>query len=186
MSRPFTPAAVTGGRAESARDRAEVARQRAMSARRRAEDLQVRISALGAGLGQVASAAPAEVEVRPPGEGHVGDSFSRLMAEGQRLRAEAAQLSDCMAEEAEKFADHLEHNAARGDRELRLSMAETERRIAGIERRNAVRLRADPGRRTPLESLPDLPGFHTARLGPAGTEQDAPAVDGPKAVEAAD
>lgn len=164
-------------RAASARERAEAARQQALTARQRVEDLHRRVSAMGVGPIPLDSAPWAAAGERPADGGQPVHPMDRLMAEGERLRAEAAELSDCMADEAERFADQLEHNAARGDRETRLSLAETERRIARIERRNAERLRAEPGDRTPLESLPDLPGFsriraHSADPGQGGTDRN--------------
>jgi hypothetical protein len=45
-----------------------------------------------------------------------------------------------MAEQAEVVASYFETNAARGDRELRLAIAKTEREVARLERQNAARL----------------------------------------------
>ncbi len=60
----------------------------------------------------------------------------------RRDRMEAAVQAERVAEQADAFADYLERRAAGPGRERRLGMAERERTIAALERRNAARLRA--------------------------------------------
>lgn len=86
------------------------------------------------------------------------EAVSRALEErGEELRLQAAEIAERMASEAEAFADYLESRAARGDERRRLVIAETEREIAKIGRRNAARLRESAGLHDHLEHLPGFP-----------------------------
>jgi hypothetical protein len=70
-----------------------------------------------------------------------------------------AALAEQLADAADTFASVLERAAERGDRARRLALAEVERESAGVERRNAARLRDMFGAPLRLEHLPALPTF---------------------------
>jgi hypothetical protein len=74
------------------------------------------------------------------------------------LRAQLADIADKVADEADVFAAILEQASSRGDAERRLGLAEREREISRIERRNADRLRRPGPGRLQLEPLPGLTG----------------------------
>jgi hypothetical protein len=79
-------------------------------------------------------------------------------AQGTRLARRAAELADELASVAETFAATLERAAPRGDMDRRLKIAQVEREIARVERRNAARFRtAGTGGLIGLEHLPQLP-----------------------------
>ncbi len=80
-------------------------------------------------------------------------------------RARAADIAEWMADEAEAYATYLEGSPTRGDLGRRMRIAETEREIARVERRNAARLREPGARYRRLEHLPRLGG---------GQGEDAP------------
>lgn len=80
-----------------------------------------------------------------------------LRAQIVAFRREAAERADWIAEQAEKFATYFENAAGRGDTERRQRLAEIEREIAGIERRNAAKLRGPDDWPLDLEHLPRFP-----------------------------
>ena len=174
-------------RAGAARQRAEAARNRAESARRRAEEL------LAAFL-EAHEPSRAATELPGSSQEHVAverervadtreseaDERERILASRmaprpdtadeaeQNLeapRARAADIAEWMADEAEAYATYLEGSPTRGDLGRRMRIAETEREIARVERRNAARLREPGARYRRLEHLPRLGG---------GQGEDAP------------
>lgn len=82
-----------------------------------------------------------------------------LYRDGEKLRADSAALAEQLADTAEVVATIFEELAAgRGDAERRLKLAQTEREVASIARRNAARLREPHMGSLGLEHIPDLPG----------------------------
>lgn len=161
-------------RARTARGRAEAARRRADTVLRSAEAVRQRTLAAQERYKALAEREPDTpsqwMEIPPEGvtippRTKPAEAPSVASVAGLRLRG--ADMSEQMARAADMFADYLEEAARRGDRERRLGIAAVEREIAGIERRNAARLRR-PDDHSPLEPLPDLPG-----AGPAGEEPEA-------------
>jgi hypothetical protein len=73
------------------------------------------------------------------------------------VRAEAARVAEWMADQADAFAAYLEEHAGRRPGEdWRLAVAEGEREIATVLRRNAGTLRSARGA-LHLERIPSLP-----------------------------
>jgi len=72
------------------------------------------------------------------------------------IRVQMAAAADKVADEADTFAAILESAAIRGDSVRRLAMAEREREIAAVERRNATQLRDRLVGSPKLEPLPQL------------------------------
>lgn len=73
-----------------------------------------------------------------------------------RNRLKIADLAERVAEQAETFAAHLEARAVGDARDRRLKLAQRERAIAALERRNVARLRAAGAGPLRLESPPSL------------------------------
>ena len=74
----------------------------------------------------------------------VADATARsesLKAQMIRERLNAAAQAEVIADQAEAFAANLEAGAVGEARNERIKMAEKERQIAAIERRNAAKLR---------------------------------------------
>ena len=92
----------------------------------------------------------------------MGDGdFANLKQRLDELRLQLAAEAEAMADEADHLAAILEEAAGRGDEERRLTLAEVERRVAGIERRNAAKLRSSDKAPMDLESLPHMPQADT-------------------------
>lgn len=140
-------------RMAQARERAGAARQGAEDRRRHAQEVRVKARQLQEGYAKMLAA---RGPIRPAApEGRTDDAPEGVRL--SRLRGRAADLSEQMAQAADDFASYMELAAERGDREYRLGVAAAEREIAGVERRNAARLRRGDGGLTDLESLPQLP-----------------------------
>lgn len=104
---------------------------------------------------------------------HLGREQQRLVELGRRAEAataraeilrariisdrlSAADQAELLADQAEAFAAHLEAGAVGPARNHRLKLAQREREIAAVERRNAARLREAGVRPLRLEFLPPL------------------------------
>lgn len=99
------------------------------------------------------------------------------MERADELHAMFAELAEQMADDADTFAAYLEAAARRGDAERRLRIAAAEREIAGIQRRNAAKLRQARGVSIELEHLPKLPLGEVPGEDPA-SERDLPCPRG--------
>jgi hypothetical protein len=144
-------------RSRAAAARAEAARVRADAVLDRARAVVGRAQLLAAAL-KPAAEPPTLHQLYPP------DLVSQawfLGTEAVRRRNEVADMADRVAVEADTFATILEKSAARGDRKRREGWARIERQVAGIERRNAIKLRTSPSDwlHLELEKLPSLAGF---------------------------
>ena len=73
----------------------------------------------------------------------------------QRMQAELAEEADKLAAHAEDTAGILDQAAERGDADRRHALAQWEREVADVERRNAERLRR--GDTADLEGPPPKP-----------------------------
>jgi sulfite oxidase len=80
------------------------------------------------------------------------DLQSRMIS----IRIAAAERAEKMAAEAEAYAAYLEKNTVAEDADKRLLLAQRERDIAAVERRNALRLREAGTGPLQLEGLPRL------------------------------
>lgn len=104
-----------------------------------------------------------------------------LQERGIRQRLKAADQADLVADTAEWFAAYLEAKALGDPRDPRLKVAQREREIAALERRNAARLRetgAGPlhlERPPPLHDNPEVPDT------PQATSDTRPTQSGPSA-----
>lgn len=76
---------------------------------------------------------------------------------GDELRMQGAALAEQIAQQAEALADQLELGARRGDRERRGTLADTEREVARVARRNAAKLRDRKKAFSGAEHLPAWP-----------------------------
>jgi hypothetical protein len=80
-------------------------------------------------------------------------SFVRKHAE---FRLHALEITEQLAEHAERFAAYLEESAPDGDAESKLSLARREREFSDVARRNAAKLRESSAALLDLEHLPRL------------------------------
>lgn len=81
----------------------------------------------------------------------------RLGDQVERLRAESADLTARIAEQADAVASYFENHGTRGDTELRLAIAKTEHEIARLGRQNAAKLRDLKTRYKRGDNLPRFP-----------------------------
>lgn len=79
-----------------------------------------------------------------------------LKAQMIRDRLTTAMQAEGVADQAEAFAEHLVSTATSQAGDDRLRLAERERHIAAIERRNAAKLREARAEALELESVPPL------------------------------
>lgn len=171
--------------------RARIARLRAEAARRRAESARLRSVAPISGArspdarrqGSLTPEARTGPEQDPPEQAEhpvrAGAQFRAQDSAGARysaatdteraahFRAEASRIAEMLAVQADLYASNLESSPLHENRAARLRMAAMERRIAGIERRNAARLRQPGFELSDLEPVPRLLGDPTD--GPATT-----------------
>jgi hypothetical protein len=87
----------------------------------------------------------------PRVNGHTRPTFSV-----GEWRDRSALIAEQTADLAEELASILEESARRGDSYRRLRLAETERQIAAIQRRNAIKLGDTDRGAGELEHLPSL------------------------------
>jgi hypothetical protein len=79
---------------------------------------------------------------------------SSFVSELAEFRLHAADLTEQLAEQAERFAVYLEESATQGDADRRLRVAQREREFSDVARRNAAKLRNSGAGPVDLDHLP--------------------------------
>ena len=86
------------------------------------------------------------------------------------IRTTAAERVEQMADQADAYAAYLESNALSDETDKRLTLAERERDLAAVERRNALKLRQAGTGPLQLEGLPRL----AAEAAEPGCKRESP------------